>query len=492
MPGSPRRRPFERVRLVVSFAPALLLAGAVLALAQPPTAGVPWLSLAGVALVVASGVLWVYTIVFVHRLTGSIEWLEAHLQGLRLNATAVEGSVAIPDPPEVHGLVATVRALTERLQRLARSEAAERRLLETILDAIPSAVVVVGRDRRIRLLNERARRLLGVRRADVPFETYLRDIQLVRALDAALHDGQANSFEIAWREREGELRELAGVVLPLPPPAGGIPQAGGGGAVITLQDISHLRRLERARRDLIANVSHELKTPVAIIRGFAETLREGALERPEGKRFLQRIEEESERVGLLVDRLLLLARLEQPEFKPRMEDVDAVALLEEVVSARVPLAAPRGIKLHWRRPPAPLRAYIDPELVRQALGNLLDNALRYTPDGGEVEAAVDADTQGDAIVFSVRDTGPGIPSEHQERVFERFYRVEPDRARQSGGTGLGLAIVKHVAQVHGGRATVESRPGRGATFRIYLPRHPLGRSRHREPSPADAHRDVNR
>lgn len=291
---------------------------------------------------------------------------------------------------------------------------------------IPSAVLVVGTDGRVRLMSEPALRL------SVPV-----GVPGTLAGDA------------------GEPGAAAGEPLT----AGG---RGAGGAVVALHDISEIRRLERARRDLIANVSHALKTPIAVIRGFAETLREGALERPEGRDLLQRIETESDRIAALVDRLLLLARLEQPDFEPVRRPVALGPLLEEMVEDRRPLAARAGVTRTTRLAGESLQVEADPDLLRHAVGNLPDNAIRHTPTGGEVLVAAE-DTR-DAVRVEVADTAPGVPPEHRRRAFQRFYRVDPGRSRAAGGTGLDLAIVKHVAQVHGGRVGVDDRPGGGAPF----------------------------
>lgn len=459
--------PFRRLRLAVALGPVAFALGLVSWWLRPEDGGAP-VAAAGILLAAAGLALWLLSIAVVHRLTDDVESLQFAVRRLRTSDPA--GAEGLPDLPGLSGLIQTLRMLTEMLQRHTRAEAQERRVLEAVLNSIPSAVLVIGPDGRVRRMNEPARRLsVPVGSAGAPVGAYLRDPQLMQAVNAALTGGASSAFELELTDPQTrQVRTLAAVVQPLEgefEPQG--PRRAGGGAVLALHDISEIRRLERARRDLVANVSHELKTPVAIIRGFAETLREGALTRPEGPDFLARIEAESDRIAALVNRLLLLARLEQPDFEPVRQPVDLRSLLEQVVEARRPLAALSDTRLQTRFDAPSLTVEADPELLRQAVGNLLDNALRHTPAGGEVTLA--ARRENNCVRIEVSDSGPGVPPEHRSRVFERFYRADPGRARSAGGTGLGLAIVKHVAVSHGGEVSVWSKEGSGSTFTLRLP-----------------------
>lgn len=461
--------PFRRVRGAAALGPVLLFLGIILWWLGPDDGGA-WVAAAGALLALAGLALWVLTIAVVYRLTGGVESLQFAVRRLRASDPAEAGS--LPDLPGLSGLIQTLRFMTEMLQRHARVEAHQRQVLEAVLNSIPSAILVVGPDGRVRLMNEPARRLSApVGSSGAPAGAYLRDTRLLAAVDAALGDGASSVFELEMPDpHTREPRTLAAVVRPLREEAGEPPDAPhrGAGAVLALHDISEIRRLERARRDLIANVSHELKTPVAVIRGFAETLREGALERPEGPDFLQRIEAESDRIAAMVDRLLLLARLEQPDFEPVRRPVRLAALVGEIVEERRPLADRAGVTLTTAVDDGSLQVEADPELLRQAVGNLLDNAVRHTPAGGEVVVSVTEAAE--AVRVEVADGGPGVAPEHRRRLFERFYRADPGRSRTAGGTGLGLAIVKHVAQVHGGRVGVDDGPAGGARFWLEVPR----------------------
>jgi two-component system, OmpR family, phosphate regulon sensor histidine kinase PhoR len=241
------------------------------------------------------------------------------------------------------------------------------------------------------------------------------------------------------------------------------------GTLVVLNDVTHLRRLERMRQDFVANVSHEIKTPITSIKGFVETLLDGALEDPPtARRFLEIVARHAERLNAITEDLLNLSRIEQEAERGALhgEEVALAALLRGALQLCAARAEARRIRL-TQDCAETLHARLNPQLVEQAVVNLVDNAVKYTPAGTEVR--VEAQRDGSGSVIRVRDQGPGIPAEHLPRLFERFYRVDKARSRKAGGTGLGLAIVKHIAQAHGGRVEVESRMGEGSTFSLHLP-----------------------
>jgi two-component system phosphate regulon sensor histidine kinase PhoR len=236
--------------------------------------------------------------------------------------------------------------------------------------------------------------------------------------------------------------------------------------VLVLHDVTEVRRLELARRDFIAAVSHELKTPLTSIAGFSETLLSGALEDPQHARdFVERIQKQAERLSVLVRDVLSLSRLEQGAWEVRPESCDLSRLARIVLEEYQPEAQRLQVTVSLNLL-VPIVATTDPELVRQLLGNLISNAIRYNRPQGKV--SVTLSTQDSNMILSVADTGIGIPSEHQEHVFERFYRVDSHRSRSTGGTGLGLAIVRQLVQVLGGTISLHSSP-EGTTFTITLP-----------------------
>jgi two-component system phosphate regulon sensor histidine kinase PhoR len=240
------------------------------------------------------------------------------------------------------------------------------------------------------------------------------------------------------------------------------------GAVVVLHDVTELRRLERVRQDFVANVSHEFKTPLTAIQGFAETLLGGAIDDPgNNRRFLEVIRDHAARLARLTDDLLKLARIEAGKLEVQFFPVNITELIEGCTETTLLKATRRQIAIEIDLPPdlPPVRG--DASLLRDVLQNLLDNAIQYTPEGGRIRVNAAAGSR--EVVFTVADTGIGIPLAEQERIFERFYRVDPARSREAGGTGLGLSIAKHIVEAHGGRLSVESEIGHGSKFSFSVP-----------------------
>jgi len=244
----------------------------------------------------------------------------------------------------------------------------------------------------------------------------------------------------------------------------------GSGVLVVARNVTERVRLEATRRDFIANVSHELKTPLTAIRGFAETLKEGALEdRAVAGKFTIRILEQCRRLEALLADLLALSRLESAAVtsEENREPVEMESLVRRALETVAGAAAERGVRLEFEVSSTPPAFSGHPEALERLLLNLLENAIKYNRAPGWVRVGLN--TEGGEVVLEVADSGIGIPREALSRVFERFYRVDKGRAREEGGTGLGLALVKHAAMVHGGRVEVESRFGEGSTFRVLLP-----------------------
>jgi two-component system phosphate regulon sensor histidine kinase PhoR len=240
------------------------------------------------------------------------------------------------------------------------------------------------------------------------------------------------------------------------------------GTLIVLHDITQLRQLENTRRDFVANVSHELKTPITSIKGFVETLLAGALKEPDNAgNFLRIIAKQTERLNEIIDDLLSLSRLEQEAERGQifLTGQKLKGVLESAVHVCRPKADAKKIDIAVACPET-LRGLINAPLLEQALVNLIDNAVKFSEPGGRVQ--VEAEGRGAEVAVRVRDQGAGIPAEHLPRIFERFYRVDAGRSRKVGGSGLGLAIVKHIALAHGGRVTVESAPGQGTIFTLVV------------------------
>jgi two-component system phosphate regulon sensor histidine kinase PhoR len=236
--------------------------------------------------------------------------------------------------------------------------------------------------------------------------------------------------------------------------------------VLVLHDLTELRRLEAIRRDFVANVSHELKTPLTSISGYSETLLADRPDAETTQRFLEIILGNARRMQHLVDDLLDLARIESGRWVPSPTAVDAGAIARDVWLTLAEGGTRGSVVLQLDVPPG-TSLHADPDAIRQVLTNLLDNALRYTPAGGAITVSLQPDQHG--MRLDVSDTGAGIAREHLPRIFERFYRVDASRSRGEGGTGLGLSIVRHLVESHGGRVFAESVPGEGTTISCWFP-----------------------
>jgi two-component system phosphate regulon sensor histidine kinase PhoR len=253
------------------------------------------------------------------------------------------------------------------------------------------------------------------------------------------------------------------------------------GAVVVLHDITELRKLERVRRDFVANVSHEFRTPLTAIQGFAETLLAGAMNDPQNReRFLEIIVEHSRRLARLTEDLLMLSKMDADRLELEIRRVSVAQLIESCMETSRHRAAEKEIEISVKPFNGLPDVAGDRRRLAEVLQNLLDNATQYTLSRGRI--VVSAEVRGTEVVFTVADTGIGIPTADQPRIFERFYRVDAARSREAGGTGLGLSIAKHIVEVHGGRIWVESEVGRGSRFHFSVPIY--GPERATRPTPA--------
>jgi two-component system phosphate regulon sensor histidine kinase PhoR len=395
-------------------------------------------------------------------------WLDRRLfrplAGLIAGAGALAGGRARRvEEPEVEELAVLSRALN-RLAETAETHIAtlrnERDHLQSILASMSEGVLVVGPDSRASSANPAFRRLfdLSGEVAGKPVLEISRQPELARVIADTLRQGGPQSGLIELQVPERRTLLLASAAL----------SGGERGAVVVVRDTTELTRVADMRRDFVANVSHELKTPLAAIRGYAETLRDGALSEEEtARRFTERLLWQCRRLQALLDDLLTLSRLESVgQTLAGREPVDLSTLAQRALETLAPAAREKRIRLQVREQTLP-RIPGDADGLERLLVNLVDNAIKYNRPGGEVVLRLAA-AGGEALI-EVTDTGIGIPQEAIGRIFERFYRVDKGRARDEGGTGLGLAIVKHIAQSHGGHVEVESRMGRGTTFRVLLP-----------------------
>jgi two-component system, OmpR family, phosphate regulon sensor histidine kinase PhoR len=383
--------------------------------------------------------------------------VRAVLAQARRRATRTESGDEPAPGDEFDGLAGSFKAITADLEEALGTLASERNRFEAVVETMDQGVLALDRQNRITMANRAARRLLELPR-DVRARPLL---ELVRA--PAMHD-----LLTAAGEGRGAVAELEhGVAAPrrLRVQANGQP---GGGAVVVVQDVTEIRRLETVRRDFVANVSHELRTPIAVIRANAETLASGGLDRPERARvFVEALHRHAERLGALVSDLLDISRIEAGRWEIAPKEVALAAIGRRVVEALSTAAAERqiGLDLHVHED---LQAVADDAALEQVLVNLVSNAIKYTQSGGRVEIGAARLTDG-SVRMEVRDDGPGIDPKHGDRIFERFYRVDPGRSRAMGGTGLGLAIVRNLVEAMGGEVGVDPRRPRGSIFWFTLP-----------------------
>ena len=380
-------------------------------------------------------------------------------------------SSSIPRAPHADELVAAeeelfavgarVQSELKSLRELARHLEQSTTLFEGVLETMQEAVLVVDSAEHVLFINSAARDLFDVSQfsavGKLAWES-IRSSKLQEIIEQALSTGKMVRGEVDLPRRK-RLLDVSAVVLSL---------ESGPGCLAVAYDVTDLRRLEKMRRDFVSNVSHELKTPLTSIQAYADTLLNGGLEDEDSSRmFVERIIEQSERLGMLIQDLLRLAKIESEPEAFRLEPCDALAIAATTFQDHQAIAETRQIGLEYLPPDGPLTVIADADGLRTILNNLLSNALSYTPTGGHVKLAVRR--AGERVQFEVSDTGVGIAKEHQSRVFERFYRVDKSRARSVGGTGLGLAIVRHLVEVMQGEITLESALGQGSTFRVLLP-----------------------
>lgn len=374
----------------------------------------------------------------------------------KIAAGDLSARVDAADSPDEIGMVAAALDRTaRRLEHSFHEVELSRKELETVLNSMQEGVIATDVDGRVIWANRRMHELLpnGVRIGSPLVET-LRDPDLLRATEEARRSGIAATERVSWSSAG---RSFSVTAAPMP----------GGGVVAVLYDLSEIERLEKTRRDFIANVSHELRTPLTSIQGYTETLIDGGTsDRSSTQEFLEIIRKNAARMSRLTEDLLTLARVESGEQSFRFASVTAASLVEEAEESLKEQARTRGMNLRIVETTEE-RVQADRDTIHQVFANLIDNAIKYAPGGSEVQLG--ARVEGGVVEFFVRDFGQGIPSEHLPRLFERFYRVDKARSRESGGTGLGLAIVKHIVRKHGGTVAASSELGKGSEFVFRLP-----------------------
>ncbi len=400
------------------------------------------------------------SMLFSRSFTGRVERLE------EFSRRVAEGDFR-PQPRDGSGdaleaLGISLNRTAARLDRTIQTLTEERNLSSAILGSMVEGVAVVNGSERLVFANPGFAEILGL---DVPptsgsaLVEVVRQTELVEAVRQVLGGESRVQSEIVT----GTLRQHFFAITVASVRAGDTI-----GAVVVLHDITELRKLERVRRDFVANVSHEFRTPLTAIQGFSETLLAGAIDDPQNRtRFLEIILEHSRRLARLTEDLLMLSKMDAERLELEIRRLSVSQLIESCLETAQRRAAEKDLRISVNAPERLPDIAGDRRRLAEVLQNLLDNAIQYTLPGGQI--VLSAATVGEEVVLTVSDTGIGIPQADQPRIFERFYRVDVARSREAGGTGLGLAIAKHLVEIHGGRLWVESEIGQGSRFHFSVP-----------------------
>jgi two-component system phosphate regulon sensor histidine kinase PhoR len=356
---------------------------------------------------------------------------------------------------EISTMAAALNTTAARLEHSFSELENRRSELAALLDSMQEAVIAITREGYVSWSNAVMQRLAGTQiRAGRTLVHSVRDPDVLACAEGALRDREVR-FGRADSLVPGRIFEINATPMP------------DGGAVVVLHDVTSVEAAERSRRDFIANVSHELRTPLTSISGYLETLLEDPNPRPETTReFLTIILKNSNRMNRLTEDLLELASVESPDYKIAPQRIRASSLVQDAIESLAGMVVESGVSIDSGGAPDDI-VLADPDAMTQVFGNLIENAMKYGKSGGRIR--VYAQVSNEDVEFVVQDFGPGMAYEHLGRIFERFYRIDKARSRDSGGTGLGLAIVKHIVQAHGGRIWAESELGMGAAFHFTLP-----------------------
>ena len=361
-------------------------------------------------------------------------------------------------------LARDIETLASTLGERVQTAREEKKRLFAILESMTEGVLAVDTEQKVLFTNSALEKSFGLEKSSVQgryFWEIFRDADINEMIEKGL-SGQV----VARKEHAALLSDFVFEIQVSPVFAAGEFL----GVVAVFRDITLLKEFERLRTEFVANVSHELKTPLTSILGFVETLKEGGIDDAENRmKFLQVIETQSKKLHALIEDLLLLSKIESAKEPLLLEEVDVEKLFEKMKDIFLPILKEKNIQMQIVSPAKAVCVYAEASSLERALSNLVDNALKYNRPNGLVTLQAQDEAKG--IVLEVRDTGAGISPADLPRVFERFYRADKSRSRESGGTGLGLSIAKHIVERHGGRIEVQSTPGKGSTFSIVLTSH---------------------
>lgn len=430
----------------------------------------------GIRAEAAETVIFLVGIVLLAVMLGLITWwtertLAADLSeiGHALKKIVVDNDLDhMPQPrlDELQGLARDLDTVAGTVRENYALLEQERDRLHAVLDSINAGIIVVGRDMRIRMINPVAEKVLGTSEKYALHKTFTeihhaaeinKSIDLARAGESVRKEVQITlpkhrTLEIKASPITTETGKFAGVLC-------------------VLEDLSARRKLERVRKDFVANVSHELRTPVSSMRAVVEALLAGAASEPEtAQKFLLDLDVESQRLADILEDLLVLSKIEARKVEMSLESFEASEMLLEILEEKTELATANAVTISLAKMDVPAGLKGNRSLIKTACSNLVDNAIKYNRAGGSVRLSIEVDQE--TVAIEVSDTGIGIPSSEQKKIFERFYRVDKARSRETGGTGLGLSIVKHAVEYHDGKVLMQSAFGQGSTFRMVFPSTP--------------------
>jgi two-component system phosphate regulon sensor histidine kinase PhoR len=394
--------------------------------------------------------------------------LEMTQKVVQLVSATLDREVHVNSKDELGSLSKAMGEMGIQLKNTIEEISREKDYFQTILKGMMEGFLVVDEKKHIKMMNEALRSLLPVS-SDVADKTPLeiiRNAALESAIERVLQGGKSEAFEMEIPDAGGKTLEVNVVAI-----SSASEDSDGTvlGAIAVFHDITRLKRLEKIRQDFVANVSHELRTPLTTIKGYAETLLEGAIKEDVASQFVQVINRHADRLTKIVEDLLTLSKIESREFSLKPEGLSISDLIHSTLDVVKEEADKKGMSISWSESIPSLFIVGDRKGLEQVLINLLDNAIKYGREGGNIKISA-CENPNAEIQISVEDDGIGIPKEDLPRIFERFYRVDKGRSKELGGTGLGLSIVKHIIQAHGGNVWAESQIGKGSTFYLTLPK----------------------